>query len=450
MLLSKIKQFFSQGHERSLNAKRNIVASFIIKGLSIIVSVITVPVTLKYLDQNQYGIWLTLSSILSWIMFFDIGLGSGLRNKFAEAKAKDDIDLAKTYVSTSYAAIGIIVVVLFIIFYSLNPFINWAHLLNADLQLNHILSKTMVAVFLFFGMQFLFRLLSFIIIADQKQALNDSLNLLGSIVSLVIILFLAKYTKGSLLLLGITFSATPVLIILIASLFLFNGKYKNVKPSLKWVKFAYLKDLMSLGLQFFAIQISSLVLFSTTNIIISHLFCPAEVVPYNIVNKYFSVIVMSFALITTPLTSPITDAYSRGENDWIKNMVKKVNIVSFLFILCVVIMVICSNFVYKMWVGPSVKIPFGLSLLIGFYTGYTVLTTIYATFITGVGKVKLAFYFGILNSLLYIPIGILFGKLLGIEGLVLAMIVLTLPGVYWLPMQYKKIITNTARGIWNG
>ena len=38
-----------------------------------------------------YG--LTLSSIIGWFAFFDIGFGNGLRNKFAEAIAKGDHQL---------------------------------------------------------------------------------------------------------------------------------------------------------------------------------------------------------------------------------------------------------------------------------------------------------------------------------------------------------------------
>ncbi|MCK7523619.1 MAG: hypothetical protein MZV64_41275 [Ignavibacteriales bacterium] len=69
-----------------------------------------VPVTLNYLGKTEYGIWLTLASILSWLINLDFGLGNGLRNKLAEALALNDIKLARIYVSTAYAvfSVGII------------------------------------------------------------------------------------------------------------------------------------------------------------------------------------------------------------------------------------------------------------------------------------------------------------------------------------------------------
>ena len=82
-----IINFFTKGHERSIKAKKNIAASFVIKGLSIAISLVMVPMTIHYINPTQYGIWITLSSIIGWFSFFDIGFGNGLRNRFAESIA---------------------------------------------------------------------------------------------------------------------------------------------------------------------------------------------------------------------------------------------------------------------------------------------------------------------------------------------------------------------------
>lgn len=78
----------SSGDERTIKVKKNILASVLIKGVDFLVYLLLVPVTLGYLNQYEYGIWLTLSSILMWINSFDIGLGNGLRNKLSEALAQ--------------------------------------------------------------------------------------------------------------------------------------------------------------------------------------------------------------------------------------------------------------------------------------------------------------------------------------------------------------------------
>ena len=88
---------------------RNIIISFIAKGVSVVCSLLIVPITINYVNPTRYGIWLTISSIIGWVLFFDFGMGHGLRNKFAEAKAKGDMELAIKFVSTTYFTLGAIV-----------------------------------------------------------------------------------------------------------------------------------------------------------------------------------------------------------------------------------------------------------------------------------------------------------------------------------------------------
>lgn len=79
-----------KGDKRSALLKKNIAGSFFIKGWNCIVQLLLVPLTLNCLNQYEYGIWLTINSILIWIDQFDIGLGNGLRNKLAESIAQND------------------------------------------------------------------------------------------------------------------------------------------------------------------------------------------------------------------------------------------------------------------------------------------------------------------------------------------------------------------------
>ena len=55
--------FFNKGNERTLKAKKNIAASLILKGISIVIGLIYVPLLINYLGTEEYGVCLTLSSI---------------------------------------------------------------------------------------------------------------------------------------------------------------------------------------------------------------------------------------------------------------------------------------------------------------------------------------------------------------------------------------------------
>ena len=101
-VLIYLKSFFS-GNTRTIKVKQNILVSFLVKCCSIIISLLLVPLTLNYLNSYEYGIWLTLSSILIWVNYFDMGLANGLRNKLAEALAIGDIQKGRIYVKCRFS-----------------------------------------------------------------------------------------------------------------------------------------------------------------------------------------------------------------------------------------------------------------------------------------------------------------------------------------------------------
>ena len=127
-----LKSKYVNSSGRSKEAVKNIIISTIARGVSMICSLLLVPITINYVNPTRYGIWLTLSSIISWILLFDFGLGNGLRNRFAEAKAKGDMELVRQYVSTTYYTLGAIMLVLFIVVAIANLFIDWPMVLNVD------------------------------------------------------------------------------------------------------------------------------------------------------------------------------------------------------------------------------------------------------------------------------------------------------------------------------
>ena len=93
--------------DRSSKAKWNTILLGSIKTLTIPISFLLVPLTIDYVNKENYGIWLTLSSIVAWMSFFDIGLNNGLRNRLGDSLAKEDYVLSRKLVSTSYALLTI-------------------------------------------------------------------------------------------------------------------------------------------------------------------------------------------------------------------------------------------------------------------------------------------------------------------------------------------------------
>ncbi len=446
--LTNLKSALNKGHDRSVKAKKNIFASFIIKGCNIAISLVLVPLTIHYVNPTQYGIWLTLSSIIGWFAFFDIGFGNGLRNKFAEALARNDHQLARIYLSTTYAILGIIILCLLVIFLIINPFLDWTSILNTPASMAAELSTLAILVFVFFCLQFILQLITTIITANQQPAKASFFNFLGSLFSLTVIFILTKTTSGSLINLALSLGFTPVLVLTASSIWFYTHDYKKYAPSIRYVKFSYARELMGLGLKFFIIQIATVVLYETSNLIIAQLFGPAQVTPYNVAYKYFGIIPMVMGIFMTPFWSAFTEAWVKQDIAWIKATMKKLQLLWVILTLVTLLMLLLSNIVYRFWVGSEILISINISLAMASYVIINAWNGIYSQFVNGVGKIKLQLYIALAGTVINIPLAIFLGKQIGISGVVLSTTIISILGAITSPIQYNKIINNKDRGIW--
>lgn len=452
-VINKIWLFFGftrGGNARSNKIKRNILASFFVKGVSIIIGFLMVPLCLNYLDQTRYGIWLTMSSFLGWFSFFEIGLGAGLRNKLAESLAIKDFEKGKIYVSTTYAILSIVIIIVALIFLIANQLLDWTRILNTDQALYNELRILALIVFNFFFLRFILKLIGIILYADQRPALANSLGPIANLISLLIIYILTKTTNGSLIYLGTTLSITPVFVMLCASIVLFSGEYKAIAPSLRFIRFRYAKNLLNLGVKFFVIQIAGLVMYQTSNIIIAQFFGPAEVTPYNIAYKLFSTMNMAFAIIIMPFWSAFTEAWTMHDIGWIKRSINKLLRIWLLIIFMGGVVLILSPFIYKIWIGDTVKIPMLLSFCLYIYFVTFTFGGIFNMFINGTGKIYIQMICSFIAATLFLVTSLTLIKLsdMGVVSLVIAMTLSNFYGLVIAPIQYNKLINNKAIGAW--
>jgi O-antigen/teichoic acid export membrane protein len=451
-VIEKIKikffSFFSEGHSRTLLAKKNIAISFLIKGGSIIIGLILVPMTINYVTPKEYGIWLTLSSIISWLSFFDIGLGNGLKNKLAETNALQQNEKSKIYISTTYAILSVISLLLFLMFLFINRFLKWEVILNSPNYKGESLGTVAIAVVGLFCISFVIQSINTILMANHKTALSSLISLVGSFLSLICIFLLTKFASTSLLKLVIALGGIPIIVQMGATIWLFRTSLKKIRPKLNSVDFTYAKSLLSIGGVFFVIQIGALVLFQTDNIVITQLFGTEEVTIFNIAYKLFSVIIMAFSIILAPFWSAFTDANVKNDMSWIKNIITKMQKYWLLLILLTIFVLVLSPIIFKLWLGSNIKIPFSLSLSMAFYVIAYAWQTIHVFLLNGIGKIRLQLYLVICSAIINIPLAIFLGNRIGLAGITLSNAILfTFMGVIF-SVQCKKILNNTATGIW--
>lgn len=449
MTISAIKTVLTGGSQRTAIVKKNILGLLAIKGVSILTSLLLVPMTLGYVSSEVYGIWLTISSVLHWLTYMDVGFTHGLKNRLNECLARKDYEKGKSLVSTTYAIMFAIFVPMSALLIAVSPGIDWCRLLNVDASNQEVILKTMQVLFVFIALQMIVNVFVTVVAAYQKTALSSLFAVVGQICSLCIIGMMTLFVEPSLLNLAFAYSMMPILIVLTASVIYFRTSMKEVAPSVRSVNTAYIKDLWGLGIKFFIIQLQMIVLYQATNILISHIAGPESVTQYNIAYKLLNVVVMVYTIILNPLWPAFTDAYTKQDYAWMNRTYRKMQQIYIVLCAMVALVVALSPLLIRLWVRDMVQVPMGLTLGIAIYTLIHCWVSLQAILINGTGKVKLQSYVILVGLVLHIPLSLFLGRYIGILGVVASMSVINIIYACVFTTQITRILNNTATGIWN-
>lgn len=441
--------FLQSIHERTSLIKKNIFFSVFLKGGSVIITFLIVPLTINYISPVQYGIWLTISSMIYWINVFDIGIGNGLKNKIAYALAINDEEGLKKYVSTCYAVLTIIALFIFLTFWCISSFLDWNKFLNISKKINYNIRPVILVVVGFFCIQFVVQLIDAVLSATQQVFKSSLILFIGQFIGLIIIYLLTLFVPGNLLLLVIVMAGSSVLALIIASLYLYIKELKKFTPNFKYIDFKCSREILNVGAAFFLIQIGAMILINANNFIITQILGPEAVAVYNIPFRLFSFISMLFAIIIMPYWSAFTDAYAKNDMDWIKKSIRKLRIIWLLLSMLGMVVFLFSNLFYKIWIHNAVFIPILLSFCMLVYMLIYTWHSLHVYFLNGIGKIRLQLYVVVIGVLFNVPLAIYLGKIYGLPGIVGAnSITFALMGSVY-TVQYQKIVSGTATKLWN-
>lgn len=431
------------------NIRSNVIQMYAYRAGGILVNLLYVPLLIKTLDVENYGVWLTLTTMISWLAFFDVGLGHGMRNRVAESLANNDIQKTKEYVSTTYFLMSAIALVIIFVSCFILPFLNWNSILNAKTLDSTMLMYLALWVFILFIIQLVLKLITSLLYALQKPAQTSLVTFLSQLLGLIVVWSMSFFPERfNLLDYGIVISVCPLIVFMLYSLFFFS-KNKKIAPSIACFKKSMCKDVANLGIQFFLIQLTAIFLFQSNSFILAQVIDSSSVVDYNVAYKYLSLPLTAFSIITTPIWSATTDAYAKGDIEWINKTMNRLTRFFYLFSLGVVILIVLTPISYHIWVHDTLKVNWLLMMLMGLYQILSMRTSYLCAIINGIGKVRLQFVFTLVESIVHLPLAFLLAKQFGITGVVISLSLMTFINTIWEPIQIKRLVNNTAYGIWN-
>lgn len=436
-------------NKRSSLLQKNILASFLIKGWSALIVLLLVPATLHCLGDYKNGIWLTISSLLLWIDNMDIGLGNGLRNKIAEYMAHNEFERTRSLISSTFALLTCIIIPVLAILLILIAIGDPYWIFNATPSRVAHLSQVLMVTVTLVCTSFIFKLIGNFYMGMQLPAVSNLLIALGQTLTLIGTYIVLYSGSHSMMLIALVNTAAPLVVYLLAYPYTFFYRYPHLRPSFKLINFKEASAVINMGVQFFIMQISSVILFMTSNLLISKLFTPTLVTPYQITYRYFSIMLVVFTVICMPFWNATTDAYERGDMQWIRHATKKLRLMIIGIIGCMIIMVILSPWVYSIWIGDSVTIDIRMSIVMATYIFILIYSMRYSYFINGIGKLRLQLIFTTVAAALFIPLAFLTTQWThSIIWFMIVMCIVNIPSLIVNRIQFRKLINGQAKGIW--
>lgn len=410
--------------DRNLNIFKQIKWSFVFKSLAFIAYYAAISLQVKILGSELYGVWATLLSIVTWVVFFDFGLGNGIKNYLTKAISLNNIKEAKQIILTGYVTILIISIILFIFVVILANTFDLSALFNTNALSDSQLTNIVIVLFGFIFIHFVVSFVKQFVFAIQKNSLNEMEQLLFYILLLISLMLLTWKSIDSVLGVVIAYGAS-ILMSKILLTVLFFGKNKELVPSLRDFQKNIMGKLMNVGMAFFALQLVSMFILLSDRIIITQLLGPASVTSYDIVYRLFSVVLILHGIVNAPMWSAYTEAYSKQDKNWIIKNLKKMKLLVFSLVAVTLILYLFSSELVKLWVGDEVTTTDRLSLYMAVYVIVLAWCNNYAFFLNAINNIKIQFYMLLVGAAINIPLSVYFVEYqgLGNSGVVLATII---------------------------
>lgn len=412
------------------------------KFFNILFIYLTVPLLLNYLGVEYYGVWATIFTILNAAYFMDFGISLGVKNKVTEALAKNDFLASRIYISTAYFSISIVALTMLLISIIIVMYFNMQNIFNTNISESELKTTLILSCILVIFSVVLNIYKSLLNAVQQSSKVELAMAIYQGLVFLQILL-LPKIINQSLILVGLIYGATNVLIAIIFSIIFFKNN-KALIPSFSYFKKDKINEILGLGAHFFIIQIALIIILTTDNIIITYIIGPEATTTYSIVNKIYQPFIIVSTFIFTPLWTLYTNAYHNHDFQWIKNTFTKLNRLFLLLVFVLIVLYFSFDWIIKFWI-PEPLI-YSKTLLIGFsfFVLIKVYGDIYMTFINGIGRIKLQMWLFILGALINIPMSVFFVKYLnfGVSGVILATCISLLFLAISMPIQAYKVLKN--------
>lgn len=408
-----------RSRERYRRAGLSSLAAILSKSVSVLTMLISVPLTLRYLGTERYGMWMTIGSIVIMIGFADLGLGLGLTNAVSEAHGQDDSHSAASYVSSGFFMLSGIALLILAAFALAYPLISWPSLFNVKSPLAAKEAGPAMAAFMVcFAINLPLGVVRGTQMGYQESFFNSLWESAGKVLGLMA-LILVVYLKAGLVWLIIAVAGGPALAVTCNGLVLVGYQRPWLRPRWKHFSSASARRISHIGIYFFILQITATLAIYSDNLVAAQILGPDAVAHYSVLQQLFDIAPVLSVMLVGPLWPAYGEAYARGDFAWIKRtMVRSLLITIPLVGLPSLFLIVFGPKIIRLWVGSFIVPSFFLLLGFGLWKTMSAIGNTVAMFFNGLNIMRFQVVMGLFWAISALLLKIYLARTLGLPGIV--------------------------------
>lgn len=410
------------GRERYRRAGLTASASLIQRGLTVVISLVSVPLTIHYLGPERYGVWLTISSLLVWMALTDFGLaGNALINVLSAANGNDDRRGAQEYLSSAVWALGAIAGLFAIAALAGFPFISWRAVFRVSAVPLHELNTACALTLAFFILALPMSVQSSIYSAYQDGFLSNVCGIAMNLSSLIALIVVTRF-HGGLPQLVLALSGTKTVVAIGNIYYMFFRRYPWLLPVPSAVRWHCIRRLFSLGGKYMLTQLGSFGMTQSQPMIITQILGPAKVIAFVIAQRIITLPMEVIYMSTAPLVPAFGEARARNDWNWIRKAYRNVTWGSVAVGVPILLgIAVAARPLIRAWAGPAAVPEVSLILWLVLYNVLGVVLMVTGQLLVGVERVNALTLSIVLCALATVGFGTLFCYWSGLTGIAMAM-----------------------------
>lgn len=398
-----------ESNSRSKVMYKEVLFNYIFRGVGIILGLLSTSINLGYLGLTLFGQWATIASIASWINYGDFGIGNGLRNELASAVALNNEEKQKKLIVSTAKILGQLSIILLFLLIFITEILFATDVMSSSLRIPMYITNFFFCLDLFFGIG---RSVAY---GYQMSWLTSLAQCTTIILRIIGVLVLKFYPPSLIFFALINGFASVIGNFVLISVLIREVKIRFKKRLKEYIDNSLKSSIIGVGIQFFILQISCIVLYSTDNLIINKIISPEAVTKYDLISKIYYTGENLFAILLISLWSAVTYAIANEDYDWIRLELKRLLKIWLLFAFGVIVVSFFFNEIIQIWLGHnSIKYEWSLICLFAVYTIWGTFGSIFVNISNGMGRLKLQLIFCCVESIVNIPLSIFLASTLGL------------------------------------